>query len=507
MTILLHEESADYSNTGFGYIGLDVCSQCRRPDHIFVSSAFETTTRCANCWDSFFHFRYELVRIPNAETHSVMAEEHPRCQGCGGFEVETNPNTKFVEAYLADKETLVTVHLRCTAGWSCNGCEVQFASHQHRRWNEPSASILPASFLFTGAVSIDGETYCDRCATDYYEENGGEENFIFCNSCEETVHVHNSSYYDGEQYCDSCIDSHVYTCNDCGLDQWDGNEHDCSDDEDDESLIHNYSYRPTPFFFGKGQYHFGFELEVEAMGNGRYDGATLVQSTLGGHAYLKDDGSLNDGFEIVTHPHTLENYHKEFDWGVLDRLKNRGYRSWNTRTCGLHVHVSRTAFGKGEDPWKFGIDPTLRSQLILQKQAHELRFMKLVYDNQRQVERIAGRSENRYATFEDKGHLVRKLKNGYQSNGRYSAINTENDDTIEVRVFKGSLRKERVLSAVEFVHASVEYTRDIKVTSKNHALSWLKFTGYVADNAELYPNLVTIMSESFAGDNNPDETN
>jgi hypothetical protein len=230
-----------------------------------------------------------------------------------------------------------------------------------------------------------------------------------------------------------------------------------------------------------------------------------VQNALGGHAYLKEDGSLSDGFEIVTHPHTLENYHTDFNWGVLDRLKSEGYRSWNTRTCGLHVHVSRTAFGSNGDPWAYGVPSSQRSQLLLSRQAHELRFMKLIYDNQRQVERIAGRSNNNYATFQDKGNLVRKIKLGYQESGRYSAINTENDDTIEVRVFKGSLRKERVLSAIEFVHASVEYTRDIKVTSKNHALSWLKFTGYVAANAELYPNLVTIMSESFASDDNPNE--
>jgi hypothetical protein len=287
---------------------------------------------------------------------------------------------------------------------------------------------------------------------------------------------------------------------------WDGNDHDCSsdDDENDESLIHSYSYRPSPFFFGEGKYHFGFELEVESRGNGLYTGAQLAQDNLGGHAYLKEDGSLSDGFEIVTHPHTLENYHNNFNWGVLQKLQSEGYRSWNTRTCGLHVHVSRTAFGDG-DPWDYRIKNTSRSQLILKRQSHELRFMKLIYDNQRQVERIAGRSNNSYATFQDKGNLVRKVKDGYQENGRYSAINTENEATIEIRVFKGSLRKERVLSALEFVHASVEYTRDIKVTSKNHALSWLKFTGYVSANAEMYPNLVTIMSESFAGDSNPNE--
>jgi hypothetical protein len=216
---------------------------------------------------------------------------------------------------------------------------------------------------------------------------------------------------------------------------------------------------------------------------------------------MKDDGSLNDGFEIVTHPHTLEAYQTDFNWEFISKLKRGGFRSWNTDTCGLHVHVSRTAFGEGVPAWN-RVD---RDQLILRKQAHELRFMKLIYDNQRQVERIAGRSGNNYASFGDKGKLVSKLKYGTQSDGRYSAINTENDATLEVRVFKGSLRKERVLSALEFVTASVEYTRNLKVTSKNQALSWLRFTAYVSENLETYPNLALIMSESFASDSTPYE--
>jgi hypothetical protein len=131
--------------------------------------------------------------------------------------------------------------------------------------------------------------------------------------------------------------------------------------------------------------------------------------------------------------------------------------------------------------------------------------MKLIYDNQRQVERIAGRTNTHYASFQDKGNLVRKVKYGSQNNGRYSAVNTDNNDTLEVRVFRGSLRKERVLSALEFVHACAEYTRDLPVNGKNRALTWLHFTAYVSTNAETYPNLSTIMSESFAGDTSPDE--
>jgi hypothetical protein len=376
-----------------------------------------------------------------------------------------------------------------------------YANASNRHWRE---TYTINSNKFSHTIKIEGEYYCGSCANTYWQEND-DSDYFECNSCESYTHYDNSGWFDGERYCEDCIDSNVYDCGNCGESQWDGNGHDCEDDED-ESLIHSYSYRPSPYFFGEGKYHFGFELEVEARRNNRYDGASIVQNALGGRAYLKDDGSISDGFEIVTHPHTLENYHKEFNWSVLERLQSDGYRSWNTTTCGLHVHVSRTAFGDG-NPWSYNVRGADRSRLLLKRQSHELRFMKLIYDNQRQVERIAGRSNNSYATFQDKGNLVRKVKMGYQTSGRYSAINTENDDTIEIRVFKGSLRKERVLSAIEFVHACVEYTRDIKVTSKNHALSWLKFTGYVANNAELYPNLVTIMSESFANDTNPSEEN
>jgi hypothetical protein len=126
--------------------------------------------------------------------------------------------------------------------------------------------------------------------------------------------------------------------------------------------------------------------------------------------------------------------------------------------------------------------------------------MKLVYDNQRQAERLAGRSSGRWASFADKGQLVNKVKHGWQSNDRYSAINTENSETLEVRIFKGSLKKERVLSALEFVTACVEYTRDLKVTSNNKALSWAKFVGYVAENQNTYPHLFDKINESFSND-------
>ena len=476
----------------FGYIGIDLCGRCSKPDHLFVSSEYDGEQRsmCTECLGFYTSSGLKPSPVP-------IMYETPICEGCGRPEHRSESERwNFTTAYLADGERAIVVHNYCTSE-GCNSCNTVYALTRFRPYTN---SLTHGHSEFVDFEQIEGEDRCTNCAEKIYDESGGRDNWRSCDACNDIQYFDNMVSWNRSLYCQYCYDNNVYDCEDCGTQYWDGDGHNCPEDED-ESSIHSYSYRPSPYFFGKGQYYLGFELEVEARNSSRYEGAELVQGVLGSHAYMKDDGSLNDGFEIVTHPHTLDAYKKDFDWDFIPKLKSEGFRSWNTETCGLHVHVSRTAFGSGETPW----GRADRDQIILKRQAHELRFMKLIYDNQRQVERIAGRSSNHYATFGDKGRLVDKVKYGNQSNGRYSAINTENDMTLEVRVFKGSLRKERVLSALEFVTASVEYTRDLKVTSKNQALSWLRFTAYISDNMETYPNLALIMSESVASDNNPNE--
>lgn len=483
-------------STAFGYIEIGKCPRCAWSNHLFVSSSEDVSQepRCMSCINLYTREEVYDYRVP-------IMDETPSCGSCGHPELivedETYQRWEFITAYQADGVTQLRVHRDCSTAArhtnDCVDCDVVFATARYTDWRV--AMHKP----FMEFIQIEGDVRCESCAKTYFEENGGRHKFSCCPCCEDTFYSDNGSWYRDSLYCPNCYDSSVYTCDDCGSEYWDGDGHEC--EEDDESIIHSYSYRPSPYFFGKGQYYLGFELEVEARNESRYVGAEIAQEMLGSHAYMKDDGSLSDGFEIVTHPHTLSDYQTNFNWEFMPKLKREGFRSWNTDTCGLHVHVSRTAFGEGVSPW----GRTDRDQLILRRQAHELRFMKLIYDNQRQVERIAGRAGNHYATFGDKGKLVDKVKFGTQSNGRYSAINTDNDATLEVRVFKGSLRKERVLSALEFVTASVEYTRDLKVTAKNQALSWLRFTAYVSNHMETYPNLALIMSESFANDINPNE--
>jgi hypothetical protein len=195
---------------------------------------------------------------------------------------------------------------------------------------------------------------------------------------------------------------------------------------------------------------------------------------------MKEDGSLDNGFEIVTHPHSLDEFQKSVDWGFLSSLKSEGFRSWDTSSCGLHVHISRKAFADD---------------------SHLVRFMKLIYDNKGAVRNLAGRSSD-YAKFNDSYNsggmgLYRKVKEGLVGDGHFSAVNTDNCDTVEVRVFRGSLRKERVLSAVEFCHAAVEHTRNMKITPKERPLSWTKFLAFMVKESVRYPNLTLIMESTL----------
>lgn len=346
------------------------------------------------------------------------------------------------------------VHRSCS--FSCNMCNEMFV-----------ASRRFSSYYYNGReICVDCANICSD-SDDIYS----------CDTC--GYYFDQTFYSDWRQrdLCSECYDEEV-ECNECGY-----YTHENSMDDHvcyrDSSGIYEYSYKPRPNFFGRDDYYFGIELEVEDKNEwGCGIGADIVYDTLGDRVYCKHDGSLNDGFEIVSHPHSLAEM-QNLNWNFLRTLRSKGFRSWDTDTCGLHVHVSRTAFRKDGK----------------RDEAHELRFQKLIYDNSTQVCAIAGRQSS-YARFMDKGKLVPKVKYG-QSMDRYEAINVQNDHTLEIRVFKGSLRKERVLSAVEFIHSAVEYTRNMKINPKDKQFSWIRFMAYVLDNQEKYSNFVQVALSSL----------
>jgi hypothetical protein len=137
------------------------------------------------------------------------------------------------------------------------------------------------------------------------------------------------------------------------------------------------------------------------------------------------------------------------------------------------------------------------------------RFLNLVYSNEDFYSTIAGRTSDRWAKFSDikttvelprdeHGYRawkeVKTFKNKIQEGrhtDRYSAVNTQNRETLEMRIFRGTTQPHVIKSYIDLAHASVEYTRSMSVKEvTNGALTPAPFIEYIVNNSKLYPELV-----------------
>ena len=330
--------------------------------------------------------------------------------------------------------------------------------------------------------TVDNEEWCDYCYENYsyYCEN-------CCESSSETT-----TYVSDNPYCENCFSENCYYCDDCDESYHNDYPCDCRESNPIEGkccrgyrasgTIHDYSCKPAPIFKGvsKHKMYLGFELETEMRRVD--DGSLFASSALQGTAYLKHDGSISSGFEIVTHPHTHQQYrdNSALLWDTIETLrKDYDARSWDTDTCGLHIHLSRDGFSSG---------------------AHMHRFIAFVYKNAPHMMKFAGR-KSRFArfndvyTFDEYDRPVFSIKHKVGSpdrnhTERYSAVNTQNPNTIELRFFRGTMKASGVLSALDLAQAMVEYTRELRLDDvKLGALSWDWFADYVVSNNGLYPDL------------------
>ena len=420
------------------------CGACTRKNlrfEIVIEDAFNSTYAYEGTQAAAIHLLWPEQYLPKHEdTHSVCPCSRLILQE-GDHGVLMSYLTKAIMVKRDGEEVLA--HATCT--YTCGECSVAHFGSQYAYY--------------------DGSPTCEPCADEL--DNSGD--YKSCAWCEENFSELIYSDARDRSLCDHCYHE-SWECGECYAERTENDDHECYRN----GLIYDYSYKPSPEFYGRANYYFGFELEVEDANEvGGDAGAEAVIDKLGERVYCKHDGSLNDGFEIVSHPHSFDEL-ENLNWDWLTSLRKLGFRSWDTTTCGLHVHISRTAFMKDGK----------------RNEGHELRFQKLIYDNARMVEGIAGRSSS-YARFKDKGYLVPKIKNGQQAD-RYEAVNGYNDATLEVRVFRGSLRKQRILSAIEFLHAATEYTRDMRINPKDKQLSWFRFMAYVLDNQDKYGNFTQV---------------
>lgn len=311
-----------------------------------------------------------------------------------------------------------------------------------------------------------------------------------CDCCGERFPAEQRTEFNGQSLCRFCLDSETVVCNTCGERLWNdsnaGDEdiplcqpfydrnytncvrcgallhmddahyseddpgeeeplcHDCNSRSVVQRGIQDYYYKPAPIFYGKGSRYMGVELEIEDGGESSSNAKELlsIANRSYEHIYCKHDGSLEEGFEIVTHPMTLD-YHREgMAWAdILHKAVAMGYKSHQAGTCGLHVHVNRSAFGSTEDEQEACIARVL---YFFEKHWEEL--LKFSRRTQRQLDRWAAR----YGYKEQPREILEHAKKGYHG-GRYTCVNLQNDSTIEFRMFRGTLKLNTLIATLQLV--------------------------------------------------------
>ena len=318
---------------------------------------------------------------------------------------------------------------------------------------------------------------CESCGNRVWDaDTVSDGNIVICRSCYESRYTHccecnrlilsESAYYDDDEepYCHNCREQTMRP-------------------------IHEYSYKPIPIFYGDGPRYFGVELEIDNGGKDHYAANHILNAANGNaeHLYIKSDGSLDCGMELVTHPMTLD-YHMNFmPWDdILDEAKHLGYLSHKSQTCGLHIHISRKAFGDSE----------------LEQECTIARLLYFIEEFWPELLRFSRRTESqinhwaaRYGMKLSPWEMMSCAKNSCA--GRYMAVNLTNYTTVEIRIFRGTLKLNTLLATLQMVNAIC----DVAIFMSDEELQALSWHGFLARITE--PELVQYLKERDLYKNEP----
>ena len=233
---------------------------------------------------------------------------------------------------------------------------------------------------------------------------------------------------------------------------------------------------------------FGVEAEIEMDAAGckkrelnRFDLARAVKTTVGDDFVLiKEDGTLIEngkyseggpysGFEIVSAPADLPTHRER--WPLLESMAGlQCLRAWETDTCGFHVHVSRAVLS----PLQIG----------------RMMVFCTCKKNQLFVKKIAGRDSKKYNKYINKGYG--DCEHPERDEDKYTAINLKHPNTVEFRIFRGTIRAQHIIRNIEFVDALCDFCYPAS-RSFHEIKDYNYFLRFVEQYRKLWPELYRIL--------------
>mgnify|MGYP000992236460 CR=1 FL=1 len=307
-------------------------------------------------------------------------------------------------------------------------------------------------------------------------------------------------------YCPDCRGNHTWSCSRCDVTVSDSVPcaYSPDDDEEDDPLCPSCAAPRANSLFGcminysnkdigkvppkdPSGMLYGWEVEVHLLEGGSTQRAIEELHRLLGPGYYvtKPDGSVDNGFEIVTRPDSMA-VHREEWCRFFEALKESEFlrkhlRSWESprQCCGIHCHIDKESL----------------SALQLGKLATWINHP----NNRSFIEKVAGRGSGSYTSFSDSVRVSdgRRLKEKTNDPERYVALNVQ-DKTAEMRIFRGTLQPRLFFKNMDFVEASVEWT-GLSSCSARHVTDVARFARYVYDRRERFIFLYNMMVEWGVG--------
>lgn len=231
-----------------------------------------------------------------------------------------------------------------------------------------------------------------------------------------------------------------------------------------KDIIHCYEYKPEPKFQGNNKRYLGVELEVDSGGCCNSNAKGVLNILGNDYVYAKHDSTLSNGFEIISHPCTLDFHSKNINWNKgLKQLSNMGYKSHYTNTCAIHIHMNKEGFGSTHEQQDLAI-----AKILYFTERHWNNIVRFSRRTPNQLEEWA----SRYLDNEEQpSHPSDEFLINYAKNdgSRYRAINLCNDKTIEIRIFRGTLKYSSFMAILQFCNilydiAKMDLIDAIKIT-------------------------------------------
>lgn len=231
---------------------------------------------------------------------------------------------------------------------------------------------------------------------------------------------------------------------------------------------------------------YGFELETENLKGADTETyySNKLFDLLNEHAYGEHDGSLRNGIEIISYPHTKKALFSYDFKKIFDTLIADGFTSYKSGRCGLHIHASRLLFGDTPDEQDENISKILF--FLYYKWDDFVKF------SRRRSFNYCAKPFRSYVSV-DETLVTNSVKLKRVGRG---ALNINNTSTVEFRLPRGSLNYNTWRASIDFYDALIRNSKKISWDNIYDIDKWLDG---VEDNTKVYMTKRHMWTDKPAG--------